>query len=181
MEEMVKICANIVANNIVKINEEEIFELLKIRRRWPKESIEVISAFGHQSDDFFEKNEGCLIFDKWIELHYAGFTTMLNSIFDLTSDLRHLEQELYIATGKRSTANIYLSNGTTNPAQRVSFDEHTHPYNVIVLPLYGNADWKVNGNKFTCNPGEVIVIPANTPHAVVANTEKRASLTINLA
>ena len=57
--------AKIIEDNPVHFDEDFLLEILKVRFRWPKKSIEVISNFGNGSEDFFDLRYQSLIFDKW--------------------------------------------------------------------------------------------------------------------
>lgn len=52
-----------------------------------------------------------------------------------------------------------------------SLSEHTAPYDALLQVFDGEADVEISGNKYNLNTGEMILMPANVPHAVKA-TEK---------
>jgi len=171
---------NIIEDNPVKFEEDFLLDILKMRLRWPKSSVEIISQLQKVSDDFFD-NYDVLIYDKWLELYNLGFTTMLNNVLDIHEDMRNLEKKIYMYTGKRPMGNIYMSKGTTT--KRPSFDIHAHEYNVISTSIYGTTKWMLGNTQFSNKPIEVspsqsVVIPTGTNHAVVESPEKRASLTL---
>ena len=177
--------AKIIEDNPVEFDEEFLLDILKVRFRWPKKSIEVISNFGNSSDDFFDGHHNALIFDKWFDLYSNGFTTMLNNCLDLHPDMRKLETLLYNYLGEMPTGNIYMSAGTK--VNRPSFDLHTHDYNVISTSIYGTTTWLLDpqqghyGNKpLEIKPKDKVIIPTGTPHACIDAPEKRCSLTICL-
>lgn len=175
--------AKIIQDNPVVLDEDFLLEILKVRFRWPKKSIEVISNFGNGSEDFFDLRYQSLIFDKWYELYGRGFTTMLNNCLDIHPDMRRLETLLLHYIGEMPTGNIYMSSGTT--VNRPSFDLHSHEYNVVSTSIYGTTKWMLNPeNQFAkpldIKPGDQVIIPSGTPHAVVDAPEKRCSLTICL-
>jgi quercetin dioxygenase-like cupin family protein len=48
--------------------------------------------------------------------------------------------------------------------------EHTAPYNALVIDIEGEVDVWISGKPFHLNEGELIVMPANEPHALKATT-----------
>ena len=46
--------------------------------------------------------------------------------------------------------------------------EHTAPFDALVYALDGAADITISGNKHAVKQGEMIIMPANQPHAVNA-------------
>jgi len=51
-----------------------------------------------------------------------------------------------------------------------ALSEHTAPFDAIVLVLDGEVEVSVSGNPNVVKPGEMIVMPANDPHALKALT-----------
>jgi quercetin dioxygenase-like cupin family protein len=49
--------------------------------------------------------------------------------------------------------------------------EHTAPYEAVVLAVEGEADIKISGRDFHLKEGEMIIMPANKPHALKAVTK----------
>jgi len=49
--------------------------------------------------------------------------------------------------------------------------EHTAPYEAVVLAVEGEVDIKISGRDFHLKEGEMIIMPANTPHALKAVTK----------
>ncbi|MEC4746933.1 cupin domain-containing protein [Methylomicrobium sp. Wu6] len=49
--------------------------------------------------------------------------------------------------------------------------EHTAPFDALVQIIDGVADITLSGEIFTVREGEMIIMPANTPHALKANTQ----------
>ena len=175
--EYLKECAEIIGSHKIEIDEEKILDLLQIKLRFPEGSIEVINHCGMVSNNFFNSKR-FLIYEQWKRLYDLGFTSLISDVFDLTSQLRDLNQRLFEIKGSDTVANFYLSKGTDS--RRPTFDPHNHDYDVIVKPLYGSCTWVVNGDKYEANPESVIVIPAFAEHSVSSNPEKRLSLTVNL-
>ena len=52
--------------------------------------------------------------------------------------------------------------------QRLS--EHTAPFDALVVALEGKVDIRISGKDFHLNEGEIIIMPANKPHALKAVT-----------
>ncbi|ASJ12038.1 cupin domain-containing protein [Thermococcus thioreducens] len=50
--------------------------------------------------------------------------------------------------------------------QRLS--EHTAPFDAMVYVLEGEAEIKISGKPYRLGEGEMIIMPANEPHAVSA-------------
>ena len=169
----------------IDIDEEQLFDLLKIKSRWPfvypnteLKSVEIITETGAQTSNFFDVSRRgiYLNFNRWYSYYEKGFTTIISNVFDLTKDLRLLEQELIDVTGVECLCNFYAS----SPGRKPSFDKHTHDYDVIVKQIYGSAMGLVGDKTFKLQPQQCIHIPENTPHAVLESDEKRLSLTINV-
>ncbi len=60
--------------------------------------------------------------------------------------------------------------------QRLS--EHTSPYNAIVQVIEGQATVVINGEPKAVAAGEIIIMPANVPHAVIADERFKMLLTM---
>jgi len=176
--------AKIVKDNPINLDEDFLLDILQMRYRWPKNSVEVISNFCNPSESFFGGGHNVLLYDRWYELYKLGFTTMLNNCLDIHPDMRKLEKLLYQFIGEIPTGNIYMSSGTVK--NRPSFDLHAHEYNVISTSIYGTTKWNIaSQNKFLDGiidiaPGEQVIIPSRTKHAVVDSPEKRCNLTLIL-
>jgi len=48
--------------------------------------------------------------------------------------------------------------------------EHTAPYDALVVDLEGRADIVIGGRSSRLKPGEMIIMPADVPHALKAVT-----------
>jgi mannose-6-phosphate isomerase-like protein (cupin superfamily) len=161
----------------ITLTEEELLNLLQIKYRWRHDTIEFINHAGMVSNLIYDIDEH-LNFDKFVELYNLGFPSIIANIMDITAELRNLDKELFKVRGCNTNANLYFSKGTTS--HRPSFDLHTHDYNVIAKSIYGKAKWKVGMSEFVLNPGETVIIPKGTQHAVLESTEPRLSLTLNM-
>ncbi|MHC4212008.1 MAG: cupin domain-containing protein [Planctomycetota bacterium] len=60
--------------------------------------------------------------------------------------------------------------------QRLS--EHTAPYDAVVQIVDGNAKLTIGGNEVDVTAGQIIVMPANVPHAVDAPERFKMLLTM---
>ncbi len=60
--------------------------------------------------------------------------------------------------------------------QRLS--EHTAPYDAVVQIVDGTAKLTIGGNEVEVTAGEIIVMPANVPHAVDAKERFKMLLTM---
>jgi quercetin dioxygenase-like cupin family protein len=56
--------------------------------------------------------------------------------------------------------------------------EHTAPYDATLQVTEGEAEVQIDGSPFTVHTGELIILPANKPHAVFA--EKRFKMILTM-
>lgn len=56
--------------------------------------------------------------------------------------------------------------------------EHTAPYDAILAVADGEAEVQIAGSPFTVRTGEMIIMPANKPHAVFAKKRFKMTLTM---
>jgi quercetin dioxygenase-like cupin family protein len=56
--------------------------------------------------------------------------------------------------------------------------EHTAPFDALVQVLDGEVDISIAGQAFRLKPGEIIVMPANEPHALKAISPFKMMLTM---
>ncbi len=56
--------------------------------------------------------------------------------------------------------------------------EHSAPFDATLMVLDGEAEVKINGVPHQVRAGEVIIMPANIPHAVNANRRFKMMLTM---
>ncbi|MBF0359971.1 MAG: cupin domain-containing protein [Oligoflexia bacterium] len=56
--------------------------------------------------------------------------------------------------------------------------EHTSPYNAIVQVIEGVGEIIIEGKAHTLNDGDLIIMPANIPHAVNAHQPFKMLLTL---
>ncbi len=56
--------------------------------------------------------------------------------------------------------------------------EHTAPYDALLMVTDGSAEVNIEKKSFTVKAGEMIIMPANKPHAVFAHERFRMILTM---
>jgi len=56
--------------------------------------------------------------------------------------------------------------------------EHTAPYDAVVQVIDGSALLTIGGKDVTVSAGEIIIMPANVPHAVAAEEKFKILLTM---
>jgi quercetin dioxygenase-like cupin family protein len=56
--------------------------------------------------------------------------------------------------------------------------EHTAPYDAVVQVIEGMAKLTIGGNNVGVSAGEIIIMPANVPHAVFAEESFKMLLTM---
>jgi quercetin dioxygenase-like cupin family protein len=63
-------------------------------------------------------------------------------------------------------------------AKGQGLSEHTAPFDAMVCVLDGAAEITIDGKSFTVRQGEVIIMPANKPHALKALERFKMMLTM---
>jgi quercetin dioxygenase-like cupin family protein len=56
--------------------------------------------------------------------------------------------------------------------------EHTAPFDAMVYSLEGEVEITISGKKFLLKKGEMIIMPANEPHALKATKQFKMLLTM---
>jgi quercetin dioxygenase-like cupin family protein len=56
--------------------------------------------------------------------------------------------------------------------------EHTAPFDALVQVIDGQAEITISGSKNNVKSGEMIIMPANEPHALTANERFKMMLTM---
>ena len=177
---------DIIKNTQIALTENDIFNFLKNRKRFPfryfsnQPSIEVIDSFGKHCKFFL--NDGYIDFDKWKKEYDKGLTSVISNILDLNEELRQLEKSLILEFGNDYliSANFYFGN---NINSNVSFTRHNHPIHVFIKQLYGTQQWNVweNDNDYKtidCKKDDVIYLKKGQYHQVI-KASKRLTLNIN--
>jgi len=62
--------------------------------------------------------------------------------------------------------------------QGQSLSEHTAPFDATLFALDGEADIVVSGKPFRLQAGEIVILPANEPHALSAVKKFKMLLTM---
>jgi quercetin dioxygenase-like cupin family protein len=55
-------------------------------------------------------------------------------------------------------------------AEGQQLSEHSAPFDAVIQVIEGTAEIHISGQPHTVGIGEMIILPANIPHAVYANT-----------
>ena len=63
-------------------------------------------------------------------------------------------------------------------AEGQGLSEHTAPYDALVHIVDGEAEVTISGRAFRLREGEIIIMPANSPHALKATREFKMILTM---
>ncbi len=59
-----------------------------------------------------------------------------------------------------------------------SLTEHTSPYEAVVYMVDGEMEIKIGGNPYKVKAGEIIVMPPNIPHGLIATVKSKMLLTM---
>lgn len=60
--------------------------------------------------------------------------------------------------------------------EKQGLSEHSAPYDALVYILDGNVEISISGKPYKLKAGEMIIMPANEPHAVKAVTQFKMML-----
>jgi quercetin dioxygenase-like cupin family protein len=105
--------------------------------------------------------------------------------FDMSSNLpaaEALDLHTLIATTESGIASRVLARTAAGNITLFAFDagqelsEHTAPFDALVLVLEGAMKLTIGGQDVQATPGTVVLMPANTPHALVAAEPTRMML-----
>ena len=92
----------------------------------------------------------------------------------LAPEVLHLDGMISYQEG--SVVSRTLIDRKTGTVTLFAFDEnqglseHTAPYDALVNVLEGEVDVTVSGKHFAVRQGEMVIMPANEPHALVARS-----------
>jgi quercetin dioxygenase-like cupin family protein len=75
---------------------------------------------------------------------------------------------------KKDTGNISLFSF----AKGEGLSEHTAPFDAMIQVIDGSGEVTIGGKPFILKAGEVIIMPANIPHAVMAIEKFKMVLTM---
>ncbi len=59
-----------------------------------------------------------------------------------------------------------------------SLTEHTSPYQAVVYMVDGEMEIKIGGNPHNVKTGEIILLPENVPHGLIAIQKSKMLLTM---
>jgi quercetin dioxygenase-like cupin family protein len=59
-----------------------------------------------------------------------------------------------------------------------SLSEHTTPFDAIVQIIDGKAEINISGNPYHLSAGEMLIMPANKPHSLIATEKFKMLLTM---
>lgn len=153
-------------------------------------------AFRPVKDRFGRRTEQLII----SELHCLmrqGVTAVLEAVNELAPEVESLTETLGGAFGARSTANAYISFGSTS-----GFGRHNDDHDVLVVQIDGRKKWQffgsavgdgkarvaevpdaallTVGDEIMVAGGDVMYIPKGTWHDVISVDERSLHLTVSL-
>jgi len=165
----------------IQISEEEILDRLFDTYRWPASY-----PWGQPTVELIDKQLDCkvtdIFSDGWVDSskvfrgYNDGHTLVLSNIGNLFKDFRVLQQKLNRFFNKNIGINLYMGKGT----ERVSFNKHNHPYDVIVKNIFGESHWLINDKKYVLSDQTVFHLPKFTYHEVIKINNCKCSLTCNI-
>ena len=62
--------------------------------------------------------------------------------------------------------------------KKQKLSEHTAPYDAVVQVIEGSASFMIGGKEMRVSAGEIVIMPANGPHAVIAEEKFKMLLTM---
>ena len=107
---------------------------------------------------------------------------MIEQNMDLSDGPRELTT--LIATQPNAVVSRTLINKSAGTVTLFAFDageglsEHAAPYDALVHMLEGEAGVRIGSHEHAVNAGHIILLPANVPHALRANTPIKMLLTM---
>lgn len=63
-------------------------------------------------------------------------------------------------------------------AKGQGLSEHTAPFDAMVQVIEGEVEIRISGKPFIVQQGEILIMPANEPHALTALTDYKMLLTL---
>lgn len=95
-----------------------------------------------------------------------------NSLVDLVDYQKEAVVSKTIIEKKTGTVTLFAFD------QGQGLSEHTAPFDALVQVLDGEVEIKISGNPFHLKQGEMIIMPANKPHALKAVRQFKMLLTM---
>jgi len=169
-------------NKKVNIKQEDIYERLQDRLRWPKfyfwgqPSIEIIVSDGTKIHEELFKEDGYLNSSRCIELVKEGYTCILSNIGYFNKDTIDIQKRYIKEFGKDINCNFYFGNGKKS----VSFKKHQHYYPVIVKNIFGQSKWIIDEKEWVLKNQDVLWFDINIDHQVVDINKPKLSMTCNI-
>jgi len=172
---------NDIASRKINVTEDLLIERLIDRYRWPKfyptgaPTLERIEHSGEKVQDFFA-NDGYVDTHEILKFYNDGYTLIISGVQHLFKDIHNITADLYDELGYIVNSNIYFSKGQ----KKVSFDSHSHEYDVIVKNIAGKSKWIINNQEAYLQDQDVFYITKNIDHCVTEITSTKISITFNL-
>lgn len=104
------------------------------------------------------------------KLTQIGDLTQVFKLQDLTSYQEHSVVSREIIRKPSGTMTVFAFD------QEEGLSEHTAPFDAVVYILEGEAEIRIEGKPHTVKAGEMIIMPANKPHALKAITRYKMLL-----
>jgi quercetin dioxygenase-like cupin family protein len=104
------------------------------------------------------------------KLTQIGDLTQVFKLQDLTSYQEHSVVSREIIRKPSGTMTVFAFD------QGEGLSEHTAPFDAVVYILEGEAEIRIEGKPNTVKAGEMIIMPANKPHALKAITRYKMLL-----
>jgi quercetin dioxygenase-like cupin family protein len=99
----------------------------------------------------------------------------LNMVMDINSMLEYQEGAIVSRILiKEKTGNITIF--AFDKGQELS--EHTAPFDAVVHVVEGMVEVSIDGNPFKLSDGQMIIMPANIPHALFADDKSKIILSM---
>ncbi len=95
-----------------------------------------------------------------------------NSLVDMVNYQKETVVSKTIIEKKTGTVTLFAFD------QEQGLSEHTAPFDALVQVLDGEVEIKISGNPFHLKQGEMIIMPANKPHALKAVRQFKMLLTM---
>ncbi|MGH9272308.1 MAG: JmjC domain-containing protein [Ilumatobacteraceae bacterium] len=114
--------------------------------------------------------------DKVLDLVHGGATLVLQGLQRTWLPLARFCDALQAAISHPVQANAYLS-----PARAAAFTRHVDQHAVLALQVAGQKHWRVDGlGEVEMEPGDVLYLPAGTPHEARSTATFSLHLTIGV-
>jgi mannose-6-phosphate isomerase-like protein (cupin superfamily) len=166
----------------IPLQEDDVLDLLQIRKRWPLKypwgqyGVEILNSNGILVFPFYSY-DGYFVYEEWKKYYDNCFMTVLNSVLDLTKELRELDLICKRLIGDTVNANFVFAKPG---GQKISYTMHEHDFDVVVKQIYGTGHWLVGGEEVTLKANDTLLVPRFTRHEVVKTTDKKLSIGITI-